>query len=99
MQRDRPSDGSWPSEEDEDSGCSSSLSSSKEDRSLVCTELTVMSLRPSRSESSREYSAGERHVRSNPSYLKCCGIIIIIIIIIKIWIQINHHGIYKISDY
>lgn len=52
----RPSEESSPSSEDSDGCSSSSLSSSKDDRSLVWTELTVMSLSPSRSESSREYS-------------------------------------------
>lgn len=51
-----PSELSSPSSVDSDRGSSPSLSPSNEDRSLVCTELTVMSLRPSRSESSSEYS-------------------------------------------
>lgn len=54
----RPSTGSSPSSEESDFCSSSSLSPSKEDKSLVWTELTVMSLRPSRSESSRKYSTG-----------------------------------------
>lgn len=58
----RPSGGSSPSSEEYDSRPSSSLSPSKDDRSLVWTELTVMSLSPSKSESSKKYSAGPRHI-------------------------------------